>query len=419
MPTLGIVNPNHSHAWGSEWRRLAYIYPAEHPIRHPSIPLCQLDINWIVCCFMRQSIVIYIIGIHLTDTVVISSSSAKKHFRRMATNERTNHNWNEWILIAIDHTQDRIWCGRDGLVLPMLTGALMVQKSAQWFIATLNATSNTPPTLAEEHLSEYLSFRYNHAPRTLYKNRYALIAGHFTILKSGRTREEQWYKPNWYTLEQKIPSEREAKLEVDYLLRRSLEPHLFSQQKFGVAQGGLDSRHFISCQSMGFQLTHRHSWRPRCWWTPFAGRIAHLYNSPNHLLRLKSQILSMPCFKCRTTCSTLPNSATAIQDRSVILLDNGWTYYFQVMVVMKHLVVTMATIARNIRRLKPSTDSLASRNLVYVNSANAFLGLLYQQHIHNLVLLRASVGHKSLIQIHEPVSYKIRHSFAPTSVPES
>ena len=58
-------------------------------------------------------------------------------------------------------------------------------------IATLNATSNTPPTLAEEHLSEYLSFRYNHAPRTLYKNRYALIAGHFTIFKvrsdSGRT----------------------------------------------------------------------------------------------------------------------------------------------------------------------------------------------------------------------------------------
>ena len=33
-----------------------------------------------------------------------------------------------------------------------------------------------------EHLSEYLSFRYTHAPRTLYKDRFSLIAGHFSIV---------------------------------------------------------------------------------------------------------------------------------------------------------------------------------------------------------------------------------------------
>ena len=38
------------------------------------------------------------------------------------------------------------------------------------------------PELAMEHLSEYLSFRYTHAPRTLYKDRFSLIAGHFSIV---------------------------------------------------------------------------------------------------------------------------------------------------------------------------------------------------------------------------------------------
>ena len=145
-----------------------------------------------------------------------------------------------WILIAIDHSNERCWCGRDGL--GFANAYWRLDEDQIWLsdsLTLLNKTAKTPPQLAEEHLSEFLSFRYNHAPRTLFKNRYALISGHFTIFNGSRVREEQWYKPNWYTLGQKIPTEREAKLEVDYLLRRSLEPHLFSQQKFGVLLSGL------------------------------------------------------------------------------------------------------------------------------------------------------------------------------------
>ena len=140
--------------------------------------------------------------------------------------------------------------------------------------------------------------------------------------------------------------------------------------------------------------------------SPFAGRIAHLYNSPNHLLRLKSQdFIDALLRNAEQLALPLPTPATAIQDRlchfagqwvDILFSGDGGDEVFGGR--------SMATIARNIRAQKPSTDSLASRNLVYVNSANAFLGLLYQQHIHNSVLLRASVGHKSLIQIHEPVS---------------
>ena len=343
---------------------LAYIYPAEQdpisssinttlPVRH--------QLNRMLLYATIDSHLHHWNTPHWT-LVVISSSSVKETFldewqRNPMKSVRQLRN--AWILIAIDHTQDRIWCGRDGL--GFANAYWRTDGPEMWLsdsIATLNATSNTPPTLAEEHLSEYLSFRYNHAPRTLYKNRYALIAGHFTILKSGRTREEQWYKPNWYTLEQKIPSEREAKLEVDYLLRRSLEPHLFSQQKFGVLlSGGLDSSAILyHANQLGFQLdsftvTLEGQGADE---SPFAGRIAHLYNSPNHLLRLKSQdFIDALLRNAEQLALPLPTPATAIQDRlchfagqwvDILFSGDGGDEVFGGR--------SMATIARNIRRSK-------------------------------------------------------------------
>ena len=42
-----------------------------------------------------------------------------------------------------------------------------------WCIENRDSTLAAQPELAMEHLSEYLSFRYTHAPRTLYKDRFS------------------------------------------------------------------------------------------------------------------------------------------------------------------------------------------------------------------------------------------------------
>lgn len=264
-----------------------------------------------------------------------------------------------WILIAIDHSNERCWCGRDGL--GFANAYWRLDEGQIWLsdsLTLLNKTAKMPPQLAEEHLSEFLSFRYNHAPRTLFKNRYALISGHFTIFNGSRVREEQWYKPNWYTLGQKIPTEREAKLEVDYLLRRSLEPHLFSQQKFGVLlSGGLDSSAILyHANQLGFELdsftvTLEGQGADE---SPFAGRIAHLYNSPNHLLRLKSQdFIDTLLQNTQDVPLPLPTPAAAIQDQLCsfasqwvdrLFSGDGGDEVFGGR--------SMPTIARNIRRSK-------------------------------------------------------------------
>ena len=202
----------------------------------------------------------------------------------------------KFIIIAVDRVHHRCWLGRDSIGFENAywtrhNGGLWVGTS----IKEVNAVMPQRPELAMEHLSEYLSFRYTHAPRTLYKDRYSLIAGHFSIVGKRKVHEERWYRPLWYEMGQTIPTEREALLELDFLLRRSLESDLFSGTKMGVLlSGGLDSSAILyHANELGYQLdsftvTLESVEADE---SPFAGRIAHLYNSPNHLLRLESNDL--------------------------------------------------------------------------------------------------------------------------------
>jgi asparagine synthase (glutamine-hydrolysing) len=201
-----------------------------------------------------------------------------------------------FVIVAVDRNRDRCWLGRDAMGFH---NAYWARCEDGLYISsglnTINAQFPSRPELAIEHVSEYLSFRYTHAPRTLFKDRFSLISGHFSIVGQRKVHEERWYRPLWYEMGQNIPTEREALLEVDYLLRRSLEPDLFSGSKMGVLlSGGLDSSAILyHANELGYQLdsftvTIEGVEADE---SPFAGRIAHLYNSPNHLLRLESRDL--------------------------------------------------------------------------------------------------------------------------------
>jgi asparagine synthase (glutamine-hydrolysing) len=202
----------------------------------------------------------------------------------------------KFVIIAVDRVHQRCWLGRDAMGFQNAYWAR--EEQGIWIgasLRTVNSTLSKRPELAMEHLSEYLSFRYTHAPRTLYKDRFSLIAGHFSIVGQTKTHEERWYRPQWYEIGQTFPTERESALELDFLLRRGLESDLFSGTKMGVLlSGGLDSSAILyHANELGYQLdsftvTLESVDADE---SPFAGRIAHLYNSPNHLLRLESKDL--------------------------------------------------------------------------------------------------------------------------------
>lgn len=199
----------------------------------------------------------------------------------------------EFVLLAVDIQRQRCWLGRDAMGFhnafwTRVDDGLYFSNS----LRTLNANCAERPEVAIEHLSEYLSFRYTHAPRTLFKDRFSLIAGHVSIIGSKKSHHERWYRPQWYEMGQQVPTEREALLEIDYLLRRGLEPDLFSGRKMGVLlSGGLDSSAILyHARELGYKLdsftvTIEGVEADE---SPFAGRIAHLYDSPNHLLRVNS-----------------------------------------------------------------------------------------------------------------------------------
>ena len=226
-----------------------------------------------------------------------------------------------WVLIAVERHTQQYWFGRDSIGVS--NGYWMHSDNGVCIsnsLRLLNRSSNQKPTLAIEHLAEYLSFRYNHAPRTLFKDRFSLIGGHFTIIRNRQIQEERWYRPNWFEIGQTTPTDREATLELDYLLRRSIEPTLFSGKTMGVLlSGGLDSSailyhaHELGYTLDSFTVTLEGQQSDE---SPFAGRIAHLYNSPNHLLRLSSDdFLETLIQNTQNFDLPLPTPAVAVQDR--------------------------------------------------------------------------------------------------------
>ena len=112
--------------------------------------------------------------------------------------------------------------------------------------------------------------------RTLYKDRYSLIAGHFSIAGQSKIHGEMVQSIS--TKLGKTNSKTSRRL--DYLLRRNLS-RLFSGTKMGVLlSGGLDSSASTSRSELGYQLdsftiTLESVDADQ---SPFAGRIAHLYD---------------------------------------------------------------------------------------------------------------------------------------------
>ncbi len=143
--------------------------------------------------------------------------------------------------------------------------------------------------LAREHLAEYLSFRYTHAPRTLLRDLSLLPAGHRLIHNASGTRVEPWFKLRYSPPFAPLPPDPPTLKELEQRLNRAVASRSSGKERVGVfLSGGLDSSAIalyasrlgpVHTFTVGMQDSEGDE-------TPYAGRVANLLQTRHEVLRV-------------------------------------------------------------------------------------------------------------------------------------
>lgn len=146
--------------------------------------------------------------------------------------------------------------------------------------------------LAADHLAEYLSYRYVHAPRTLVRDIQAVPPGHVLRVDRSGVQLDRWWQPRWAPPATPLPEPGECADRVDTMLRRNVERRIAGPADVAVLlSGGLDSSailyHARSLQKRVSTFTvalHDDQVDE----SAFAGRVAKVMDTEHHLIRLAS-----------------------------------------------------------------------------------------------------------------------------------
>lgn len=143
--------------------------------------------------------------------------------------------------------------------------------------------------LARENVSEYLSFRYVHAPRTLLRDVHALPAGHEVVLAGGEPTLRPWHRLRYSAPFTAHPEDGEALGEIERRLNRAVAARASGRERVGVfLSGGLDSSAIalyasrlgpVHTFTVGVQEGEGDE-------TPYAGRVANLLHTRHEVLRV-------------------------------------------------------------------------------------------------------------------------------------
>lgn len=172
--------------------------------------------------------------------------------------------------------------------------------------------------LALDHLSEYLSFRYVHAPRTLLRDISALPPGHFLRFDKRGLRVERWHRTTWAAPGAPIPDALETERRIDGLLRRSVQKRLQGDlPKALLLSGGLDSSSILRhARELGANLP--------CFTVALSGervdesslaaRVATVLDADHHVLRIDDRdIVDALPDASRAMGQPLPTAAAVLQ----------------------------------------------------------------------------------------------------------
>ena len=144
--------------------------------------------------------------------------------------------------------------------------------------------------LSREHLAEFLSFRYVHAPRTLLREVRAVPPGAVLVAEPGRApRVEPWFRLKHAPPYSPPPDDDDSLAELERRLFRSVAARASGKERVGVfLSGGLDSSAItwmasrlgpVNTFTVGVQGGDDDE-------TPYAGRVATLLRTHHEVLRV-------------------------------------------------------------------------------------------------------------------------------------
>ncbi|MDP6933471.1 MAG: asparagine synthetase B [Myxococcota bacterium] len=227
----------------------------------------------------------------------------------------------EFSIAVWDLDEEVLWLARDACGTRSLFWAEGDRKVA--FGTLVPALLGLPwvsRDLAVEHLSEYLAFRYVHAPRTLLNRMYSVPPGHVVRIDASGHRIERWWVAPWAPVPgPELDSERVWD-GLDSALRRAVERRNNNEECVGVLlSGGL-------CSSAVLFHSQRNGMVPPSFTvtlegtkadeSAFARRVARTFDSDHHLVTVKGTQLVAGVDACTAELGfPLPSVVGAVQRR--------------------------------------------------------------------------------------------------------
>lgn len=201
-----------------------------------------------------------------------------------------------FALAVWDRARRALWLARDAFgVKPLYWARVAGGVAFSSEIPPLLAHPDVSRELALENLSEYLSFRYVHAPRTLLRDVLAVPPGHVVRIDAHDVRIERWWSPRWAPPGAPLPGDRDTALQLDQALSRAVRRALPTDGPVGVLlSGGLDSSAIL--YHVREQGRTAHAFTVALAGDPadessIAARVASVFGANHHLIRLESRVL--------------------------------------------------------------------------------------------------------------------------------
>jgi len=172
--------------------------------------------------------------------------------------------------------------------------------------------------IGTEQLAEYLSFRYVHTPRTMYRDVTAVPPGHLVRIDGAGMRLQRWWSPRWSPAGAPPTDPKSTADKVDATLRRAVERRLTTAAPAAVLlSGGLDSTAILyHAMQLGhsptaFTVTLAEDPADE---SPFAARVAGIFGAPHELVRIEdSEIIRAVDTATAQMGAPLPSPAAIVQ----------------------------------------------------------------------------------------------------------
>lgn len=225
----------------------------------------------------------------------------------------------DFALVVWDVRKQVLWLARDATGTRPLYRAQRGGRHA--FASELPPLLGLPwvsRDLATDHIAEFLSFRYVHAPRTLFRDVQAVPPGHVVRIDAHGERTERWWRPRWSPPGAPPPKDADVVEQVDKALGAAVSRRAHADEDVAVLlSGGLDSSAMLWHLSQGGRTVPTYTIAladDLVDESSFAARVAKVMGAEHRVVRVTNDDLVDHIHACtRMMGHPLPGAAAVLQ----------------------------------------------------------------------------------------------------------